>query len=283
MIIQRYMDFSKFLSLIQTNSLYLAKMSLFHDALEGGLTFSDYFKTSNVPAHFDLGLNGFWPVANESYDERACRLAEMDSVHKGIVERQFSTPFGDYLCDEAEKLFPMCREWIYVSSWHLSDYECSAMWQIYNNDKNSLCVFSTEEKLRSSVVADASCDRLEVKKVEYISHRDDSFSENPLDPFVAKSKPYSFEKEVRLISWDSRLDLSCAPENNKSGLLLKMDLQTVIDKVVISPYADPWFKGAVIKFCSDAGLDIKIVDSSIRMGPITDLHQAMGYMECEDN
>lgn len=277
MIIQRYMDLPKFVSLVQTRSLYLAKMSAFEDGLEGGLTVDDFFKTSNAPAHIDLAINDFWPRAAEPGDERASRLESSKSVQSEVMERQFSTPFGSYPRDDAERLFPACREWIYVSCWHQSEHECAAMWRLYGRDKNSVCIFSTDEQLKAAIAMNSSCDRLEIERVNYIFHINDSFSGNLLDPFIAKSKPYAFERETRVVAWNSGVDVSTSPKNENSGLLLEVNLGKMIQKVVVSPHSDPWFKEIVKKLCEEARLSVEVEDSVIRMEPVSDIYQAMAY------
>ncbi|MDO6825608.1 hypothetical protein [Marinobacter sp. 1_MG-2023] len=277
MIIQRYMDLPKFVGLVQTRSLYFAKMSAFEDALEGGLTVDDFFKTSNAPAHIDLAINDIWPRAAETADERASRLKSSKLAQSEVSARQFPTPFGSYPRDDAERLFPACREWIYVSCWHQSEYECAAMWPLYGRDKNSVCIFSTDEQLKEAIAPDASYDSLEIERVKYVCHINDSFSGNSLDPFIAKSKPYAFEREMRVVAWNSDLDLSTLPKNENSGLLLGVDLGQLIQKLVVSPHADPWFKNIVKKLCEDARVSVEVEDSAIRMEPVSDIYQAMSY------
>ncbi|HIP01875.1 MAG TPA: hypothetical protein EYN44_20065 [Marinobacter salarius] len=276
-VIQRYMDLTKFVNLIQTRSLYLAKMSAFEDALEGGLTVDGFFETSNAAAIIDLALNGHWPAVSESATERANRLEETGAARNEAEKKQFNTPFGSYPRDEAERLFPACKEWLYVSCWHQSEHECAAMWRLYGRDKNSVCVFSTDEQLAAAIVPDRACNRLEIQRVNYISHIDDTFSDNPLDPFISKSKPYAFEREIRIVSWNSDIDLSKSPRNKEPGCLFEVDLGRMIQKVVVSPHADLWFKDTVKMLCEDAGINVTIEDSVMRMPPISDIYQAMAY------
>ncbi|GEN23972.1 DUF2971 domain-containing protein [Halomonas cupida] len=276
-IIQRYMDLPKFASLIQTRALYLAKMSAFEDALEGGLTVGDFFKTSNSPAIIDLALNGAWPSANEKSAARVTRLEDFETAHNEIERRLFDTPFGSYPCDEAERLFPACKEWLYVSCWHQSEHECAAMWKLYGQDKNSVCIFSTNERLEAAIAPVFSCNMLEIQRVSYIDHINDNFSGNPLDPFIAKSKPYAFERECRVVAWNSNIDLSKTPKSDESGRLFEVNLEQMIHKVVVSPHADPWFKDTVKRLCNDASVKVDIEDSVMRMQPIADVYDAMTY------
>lgn len=275
-IIQRYIDFPKFVNLVQSRALYLSKMSMFEDALEGGLTALDMFKISNIPSVLDLAVNGLWPKVDESKKEREVRLREAEEATLKINERRFQTPFGEYLCNEAEKIFPLCRDWIYVSCWHQSEHECAAMWKLFGKDKNSLCLFSSIEKLEEALTVDDSCDSLRVAPIKYISHAKEQFDADALSPFISKAKPYSFERETRVIAWDSKIDLSESPDNQRLGVSLEANLEILIDKVVISPYADPWFKESVKEFCRDSELgDIEVEDSELNMKPNTDISQAL--------
>lgn len=279
--VQRYMSFSKFASLIQNKSLFFSKMSAFEDALEGGLTVNDFFKVSNSPAIIDLAVNGLWAAASTHGEERVNRIKDAESAREKVSKRAFQTPFGIYPSDEAERLFPVCKEWLYVSCWHESDHECSAMWKLYGHENNSVCVFSTNEALEESIINHGSCDRLEVHRVNYISHIDESFSISPLGPFISKSKPYSFERETRVVSWSSCVDISKFSINKESGRLFAVDLEKMIKKIVVSPSADPWFKSVVEKLCEGAGINVDIEDSALRMQPIFDVYQAMGgYGKC---
>lgn len=277
MILQRYMDLPKFVSLIQAKSIYLAKMAAFDDALEGGLTVADFFKVSNAPATIDIALNGFWPVCNEPSDERDLRLNVATKAQEELREKKFETPFGVYPCDEAEQLFPTCRQWLYVSCWHQSPHECSAMWKIYGSYKNSICIFTSVDKLKASVSSDKSFDNIDFREVNYINHIEHDFSSDPMSPFISKSRPYTFENEFRVVAWNSDVDLSKHRVNSENGALLDVDLDTLIEKIVVSPYSDPWFKNAVKKLCGEFGLLVDVTDSEIRRAPIKDIYDVMSY------
>ena len=278
-IIQRYIDLTKFESLIQTSSLYLSKMSAFGDHLEGGLTARNFFSTSNAASIIDLALNGSWPTASKTEAERITQNEQRESIQKRLSQKQFHTPFGSYSSDDAERLFPACRDWLYVNCWHNSDHECAAMWKIFSHDNNSLCIFSTTERLKAAITPDKICKRLEIQQVEYIDHAIDIFPDNPLAPFISKSKPYSFEREIRVISWDPEINLSNSPNNKESGLLLLVDLTKLIEKVIISPYADSLFKTKVEDLCKNAGLNIKVEDSAMKMHAISDIYRAFAHYQ----
>jgi hypothetical protein len=274
-ILQRYMDLPKFMYLLQREALFLPKMSVFDDQLEGGLTAKDYLSTSNDAAIIDNAMNGLWPSASETVDERSIRLEKANSTQIEIRQREFKTPFGVYKCEDIDKVFPRCREWLYVSCWHKSMYECSAMWSLYGGDNNSVCIFTTEEKLKSLIQASENIDRINLYDIDYIDHKKASLSDECLAPFLAKSLPFSFEKETRLIAYDSKVNLNSAVENNIKGIEISIgSLPQLIDKVVISPNADAWFSSSVKQLCEEKGLKI-IVDSTLRTERVDSFYGAL--------
>jgi hypothetical protein len=274
-ILQRYMDLPKFMYLLQREALFLPKMSVFDDQLEGGLTAKDYLSTSNDAAIIDNAMNGLWPSASETVDERSIRLEKANSTQIEIRQREFKTPFGVYKCEDIDKVFSRCREWLYVSCWHKSMYECSAMWSLYGGDNNSVCIFTTEEKLKSLIQASENIDRINLYDIDYIDHKKASLSDECLAPFLAKSLPFSFEKETRLIAYDSKVNLNSAVENNIKGIEISIgSLPQLIDKVVISPNADAWFSSSVKQLCEEKGLKI-IVDSTLRTERVDSFYGAL--------
>lgn len=269
------MDLPKFMYLLQREALFLPKMSVFDDQLEGGLTAKDYLSTSNDAAIIDNAMNGLWPSASETVDERSIRLEKANSTQIEIRQREFKTPFGVYKCEYIDKVFPRCREWLYVSCWHKSMYECSAMWSLYGGDNNSVCIFTTEEKLKSLIQASENIDRINLYDIDYIDHKKASLSDECLAPFLAKSLPFSFEKETRLIAYDSKVNLNSAVENNIKGIEISIgSLPQLIDKVVISPNADAWFSSSVKQLCEEKGLKI-IVDSTLRTERVDSFYGAL--------
>lgn len=278
--IQRYMNLPKFMYLLQENSLFLPKMSIFGDQLEGGLTARDYLKTSNEASELDIGINGFFPVVGETPESREERLNNANNIKKQLRERTFRTPFGIHRCDDAQKLFPRCREQIYVSCWHRSPYECSAMWQLYGEDKNAICIFTTVDKLEEQLHRPDSIDTLVLRDVTYLDHANAKFDEDKLAPFLSKAFPFSFEKELRIIGFDSSSDLNSSAENSQNGINVDVkSLPQLIDKIIISPNSDSWFETTIRKLCSKFGLAHAVQTSSLRTGRIESLYVAMEQLQ----
>jgi len=277
------MDLPKLVSLLQDKSIYLSKMAEFDDALEGGLTVADFFNVSNAPANLDNAISGFLPAINEDSNERQERLHKAKDTDSKLRKRTFQTPFGRYPCDDVEKIFPACKQWLYVNCWHQSSHECSAMWKLYGNDKNSVCIFTTTEKLKNSISSCKSFNKIEFYEVNYISHIDEIFPEEAISPFISKSKPYSFEKEFRIVAWDSNVNLSKHDVSNEAGILVRIDPETLIEKLVVSPHSDPWFKSLVKNLCDKFGLEVNVADSEIRTEALENIFDVMVYYETNNS
>lgn len=274
-VIQRYMNLSKFIYLLQNSTLFLPKMSIFDDQLEGGLTAIDYLGNSDELDIFELAMASL-PVCGESAEKRETRLNSNKLVQQEIDNKKFITPFGEYLKSDVQTIFPKCREHLYVSCWHRSHFECSAMWQLYGAEKNSVCIFTSVEKLEQLVIPNELFDNLKFKDVNYIDHAKAKFGSNCLEPFISKSLSFSFEKELRIVVFDSKINLDNVGVNEVSGVNIGIrSLQELIDKVIVSPSSDSWFKSCVENLCDRYGLKIDVEMSSLKRKPINNFFDAL--------
>ncbi|MGL4604676.1 MAG: DUF2971 domain-containing protein [Iodobacter sp.] len=281
--LQRYMNLPKFMYLLQENALFLPKMSIFEDHLEGGLTAKDYISTSNDSAAIDAALNICWPTADKSIESRNKRLEQTEAIIKKLKDNTFETPFGSYKCDDIDKTLSQCREWLYVSCWHKSPHECSAMWSLYGADKNSICIFTTEDKLLSQIKTESSNNVITLQDVKYLNHGNEYLDKSNLAPFVTKALPFSFEKELRIIYYDPGTDLNTSKINTASGKKLQIkSLSKLIDKIVVSPKADSWFFDSIQGLCSAYDMRVEIKESSLRTKRIENFNEAYEQYQHND-
>ncbi|MEC6816486.1 hypothetical protein VXS05_15750 [Photobacterium toruni] len=282
-IIQRYMSLDKFLFIIEKHSLFLTKMSKFDDQLEGSLTALDYLDKSNEAGIFDNAINNCFSVYGETPTEREKRLRNSELVTKTLNEATFDTPFGRFSKNETPKIFAKCRENIYVSCWHSSDFECSAMWQLYGKASNALCIVTTVDKLKTQIVnADNLQYKFQLEDVQYLDHSKAEFTNNVIQPFISKALPFSFEKELRLIAYNPQIDIKNTKDDNSNGFIIRIhSLSELIDKIIISPSSEPSFKQRVEKLCCKHGLNIEIKDSSLKRTRIESVWDSMEQLQEE--
>jgi len=133
-IIWRYVDFIKFVSILTSSSFFHSRMDLLGDPFEGSVT--------------SIDMND--------------RLNEwMEKSMDGGV------PPGIYKDDEMARVTDPRTE-IYVSCWHQSPHENVAMWKIYSDEQKGIAIRTTVGKLRSYLPKEGR-----VRRVEYLNYEKD--------------------------------------------------------------------------------------------------------------
>jgi len=110
----RYMDFTKFVSLLALNALYFARSDLLGDAFEGAMP-RDNFRFHSL-------LYAGLPVTPESMKK---------------------------LSDRREQF----RQQIYINCWHMNERESAAMWNLYVRSNEAIAVQSTYQLLHACLPA----------------------------------------------------------------------------------------------------------------------------------
>jgi hypothetical protein len=206
-ILWRYMNLAKFVSMLEKRSIWLARADTFGDKHEG---------------KFPDEMRNYIEKAYEDYDDE-----NDDSPVKDASD------FQDYLVKNT-----------FISCWHRNLDENMVMWEIYGKEKESVAIQTTVDDLDRSVDASVlSGHSLIMKNVEY--QNSDEIKEILLyeDCFFRKRKHFSFEKEVR-ISLDTYSRFN-PTKNTPYGYGLPIQPNILIQKVLIHPDSSGWFKDAV--------------------------------------
>ena len=106
--IWRYMDFTKFIEILEHDALFFPKVDLFEDQFEG------------------------------SYSRGNTKLREF------VYSRSEKKKDIDASITQIKKI----RKYIVVNCWHMSPYESAAMWKLYALSNESICIQTTYKKLR---------------------------------------------------------------------------------------------------------------------------------------
>lgn len=138
-----------------------------------------------------------------------------------------------------------------------------------------MCIFTTEERLRKVTLKTQNVDNLVFEDVLYINHRQAKYS-NSLDPFRSKAAAYGFEKEFRSIAWKNDATPLQHNINNLHGITTdEIHLNSFIDKIVISPFSDSWYADSIRSICAQYGVNVQVIESSLKSGRIDDFYQAL--------
>ena len=219
------MDFTKFVSLLEEECLFFSRADSFDDPFEGS------FPRTNVetrPRWF-----GDMP------EERAAKINENMSR------------FAEWQ-----------RRWIMINCWHMNEHESAAMWKLYAQTNEAVCIQSTYQRLRKCLSED-----IYIGEVQYIDYRSEMLPENNLlYPYVYKRKSFEHERELRavIIKWPTTnegFDFSAEPL--AGGIMKRVDLNQLIEALYVAPSSPRWFNELIRKLVERYKLDKPVIQSSL--------------------
>ena len=208
--IWRYMDLAKYLAILQRRSLFFPRATLLGDPFEGSSTKPMVAFRQHVMKHriSDPALAAYKNLP-DNYD------ATMGEAVKNMVSQHL------------------------ICCWHMNEHESAAMWSLYLRSNEGVCIQSTYRKLRSCL---PNC--VFIGEVNYIDYQTQSFSpQNTFNFIMHKRKSFEHERELRALFWEVDSVPGAQPYKAKieaAGLWIEVDLPSLIERVYISPAAEPW-------------------------------------------
>jgi hypothetical protein len=90
-----------------------------------------------------------------------------------------------------------------------------------------------------------------IGKVIYYDESNEQIPMNdPLAPFLHKRCLYQYEKEVRccyILTDDGQEDFKWEEQDTYNGVFIDVDLDVLIQRIYISPYAPNWFRDLIAR------------------------------------
>jgi hypothetical protein len=227
--IVKYLDLTKYISLLQRQALFFCRLDKLEDQYEG-------------------------TTPKTNYEDRAKYLQSLRDTG------YFTIPFPDEEIAfhvkeyyESEKQF---KSTFCVNCWNIFDGESAALWKIYSDFSKGIMIKSSVSKLEKAF-------RIEDKEIQLsvITYRDYNKEKIPAGnlnfPVIHKHKAYQYESEIRLIYFtkDFLLEKDWKKEEIEEGLFLTTDLNELIDEIIIGPYSPKWFTKLVSDLTNKYGLD----------------------------
>lgn len=239
-LLWRYQDFPKFVSLLDSGTLFFTRADNFEDTFEGARGF--YFQKDAIYESMKL----------EFSLKAKSLLLKKGKDNPTDEEIDFMTMAES---KKFIKLQEQKRKDYFVSCWHANERESEAMWKLYISAKNQgVAIQTTMERLCYSIGKTG----FEVGNVNYISY------EEPLRvndvPIWYKRTAFKHENEVRAIFKEAGSTIG--------GLPVKIDLDMLIDKVFVSPSAPIWFSNLVDSVLKKYGLNKIVEHSKLDENPI---------------
>ena len=227
--IYRYFNEYKFLSLLETKSLYFNEILKYrkNDKMEGALPHNN--KRCIGRQYLSVSLRGKTIGADKSILKK---YQIINFIHKLTA----------------------------VNCWNMGNGENRQMWNVYAKDKRGILIKSDIESLKKSF---SNMDRdVYIGKVLYVNHKSYIHSNpNPFSyAFLKDRELFEWEQEVRLLTYDfesrecdalneamriyKAKDFFNIDFDNKRGIdniLVECDLRQLIKEIIVSPWADSSF------------------------------------------
>lgn len=229
----RYMNLSKFLSLIDKESLFLCRADKMGDLFEASLT-------------------------KKSIDVREDLFTTLQRDHTFPAE----------LLKKEHEVSSFLRRNCVINCWHMNNYESAAMWKLYSYENGGIAIQTTYKRLKESIIDERD---VYLGLVQYIDYDTQYIPvDNFIKPFFYKRKSFEHENEVRLFSHLINLEGELNLEDNigESGIYIKIDLQTLIEKIYISPESPFWFADLVMSTVKKFGWHFEVNQSKLCDNPL---------------
>lgn len=235
----RYMDFTKYVSLLSARALYFSRADQFEDSSEGA-----------------KGLRRRKEVWDEHY------LHFFRQAIRNPPDGYKSDKTDEEVEAEAQRLLrdlelggESSRSKTFINCWHESSYESAAMWRLYSSFlPNAVAVKTTYDALYKSLGKDPA---IRIGRVHYIDLNRQYAGVN--DAYWRKRKSFEHEREVRAVLMDRA--------SSDTGKLVGCDTDILIKNVYVSPEAPTWFTRLVNDVNRKFGMEVEVSDSTFNEEP----------------
>lgn len=216
----RYLDIERLADLLTRKALFLPRADLLGDPFEGTLT----------------------------RPGREARQGTVDKLSR-LLPYPDASATAAWLTSENEKATIDIRRWTFITCWHMSSSESTAMWQMYGS---AVAIRTTYGRLKAALAA-PPVELAAVRYIDYYTDNENDLMDQPSStaPFLHKRKEFEHEREVRGIwfdeggfideTWYGPFDF---PQD--SGRYLSVDPNELIEALVLAPTTPPW-REAVIR------------------------------------
>lgn len=239
--IWRYLDFTKYVSILEKHALFFTRSDKFEDKLEG------------ITPKKEID----YLIERQKFEEGS--LITKEKFKKLLTEN-----------DEFEKTN------MAINCWHINDYESMAMWKIYLKSNEGLVIQSTYSKLRDSFHVHEK-DDIFIGEVIYADYDEFKWKNKLFYKFMHKRKFFNYENELRAFVYRYYDFKSIGRELSTYELVhyagfdygdyISIDLDILIENIIVAPNSPEWFVELVREITVKYGFNKNVVRSSLDKDP----------------
>lgn len=224
------MDFTKFISLIDSSSLFFCRADHFRDPFEG------------------------------SYSQ--ANLALRPQLYKDLAPDQL-----DRLLEQHSRFAKWVREWTYITCWHANEFESAAMWDLYAKTDEAVAIETTYARLTQALPNNSFLGV--VQYIDYRTqwlpegntfypflHKRKSFEHEREVRAIIQDLPVEQDQ------------IAAGKPNNASGLSVPVALDSLIGKIHVSPTAPSWLGELLSSIVAKYGLHCPVEKSDLYSSPV---------------
>lgn len=265
--IWRYMDFAKFVALIDSSALFFPSATNLNDPFEGAVS-KENLRLRPIQIEGNV-----MQLINESPD------SPLSPDH----ENKLRNMLNEHSLVRAEHQ-DWQRYWTYISCWHMNDHESAAMWKLYAVSNQAIAIQSTFRNLRQCLQPHKNPPMAEPipGKVHYADYETEEISRKYyLSEFFYKRKSFAHEAELRAVmqelpkvpaSYDSEGNVTAWHHDIEKppipGKFLAIDLNLLIEAVYIAPSAPIWLTALTKSIMAKYGLNKNVHNSGLDESPV---------------
>lgn len=221
--IWRYIDFTKLISLLETQKLFFARADQFEDPYEGA------WSEAGVRLLRDPEKNGGLKPPD----------VEKLIAYSGVQQKQ-----------------------MFISCWYANEHESAAMWKLYLKSNEGVAIRTDYNTLREILeVAPLNVGISMVQYIDYentpISFRNGFF------PFVHKRLSFAHENELRAVIWKSDHINEQQITTDSTTVSVDVSPAQLIKAIHVSPTAPRWFGELVVEVARRYSLQVPVVRSHL--------------------
>lgn len=227
--IWRYMDFTKFVAMLESSALFFSRADRLGDPFEGS---------------YSRGNEKLRPIV---YKDIPPHILEM--------QRKDGENFNKWQ-----------RQWIFVNCWHMNEGESAGMWKLYAQTNEAIAIKSSFSKLFNELNSETYIGLVDYIDFDHdwipegncffpYVHKRQSFS-------------HEREIRALFAQWPTKkdgFDYNAKPP--AGGLEQKVNLNNLIESVYVAPTCPTWFKVLVENVCARYGVAKQIIQSSLDAEP----------------
>lgn len=226
----KYMDFTKFVSLISSGQLFHCRSDKFRDPYEGS-----------------------YPIKNRESDE--------------MIFSQISPELRENAIQQFYGFSNWSRQWTYISCWHINEFESAAMWDLYAKTEEAIAIETTYEHLTSCMPDDAFIGLVEY--INYENQTIPVNNSFHRFMFKRKSFEHEKEARVLIQELPIEDDkIKIGMENTILGKNVDINIPQLIQKIYIAPNAADWFTDLVKEVSSKYNINAPVIKSDLYRSPI---------------